>query len=514
MKMSTARWARLSGPAAVLASAAALAVAAVAAPAGASPLSPGATHVKFGTVTATYFYNAAQQTFTVPAGVTAVTISAIGAAGESVGTGDGGFGASVFSTVGVIPGQTLYVEVGGTGAVGGFNGGAAGAGLAGDGGGASDVRTISRTLAGTLASRLVVAGGGGGAGLDGSCATSAGDGGDAGIIGADGADCTTVGSRGRGGGPGTDIAGGSGGAGGSGAATGSTATGGTLGDGGPGAAVGTGGTGGAGGGGGGGVFGGGGGGGGGFTTPHTGGGGGGGGGSSLGTFVSLTSATASVTISYTTTATLSIDTSSPLPGGTNGHFYSTTLSASGGTPGYTWSLASGSLPAGLHLSSGGTISGTPSANGTKTFTVRVTDAVSATTTKSFSLTISGAAGDLAVLLSHDGNFRHNHNGKYEIQIANTGSGAHTVATSVSLLLPSGVTVLQGGSGQFWQCHKKAHSSFCSRNAKINAHDSTVITVKVKVTAAVGKLLKAKAVVSPSDSTPGDNTSFDFARVQS
>jgi hypothetical protein len=37
-------------------------------------------------------------------------------------------------------------------------------------------------------------------------------------------------------------------------------------------------------------------------------------------------------------------------------------------------------------------------------------------------------------------------------------------------------------------------------------------VKVKVRAPVGKLLKAKAIVSPSDSTPDDNTSFDFATV--
>lgn len=55
-----------------------------------------------------------------------------------------------------------------------------------------------------------------------------------------------------------------------------------------------------------------------------------------------------------------------LPDATNGVPYNVTLSAKGGTPPYTWSLASGSaaLPAGLSLSSGGMISGTPAQSGT------------------------------------------------------------------------------------------------------------------------------------------------------
>ena len=71
---------------------------------------------------------------------------------------------------------------------------------------------------------------------------------------------------------------------------------------------------------------------------------------------------------------------SALPGGTTGTAYSQTLTATGGTPPYSWSLASGSgpLPTGLSLSSGGVISGTPSASGTYTFSVQVTDSASKT----------------------------------------------------------------------------------------------------------------------------------------
>ncbi|MBI5386462.1 MAG: putative Ig domain-containing protein, partial [Verrucomicrobia bacterium] len=85
-----------------------------------------------------------------------------------------------------------------------------------------------------------------------------------------------------------------------------------------------------------------------------------------------------------------ITTSSPLPAGMAGEAYSVPLAASSGTPPYTWALASGSLPADLSLSSDGVISGTPSAAGTATFSVRVTDSVGLFASKEFSLTISPA----------------------------------------------------------------------------------------------------------------------------
>jgi hypothetical protein len=81
-----------------------------------------------------------------------------------------------------------------------------------------------------------------------------------------------------------------------------------------------------------------------------------------------------------------------LPGGTVGTMYSATLTAAGGVGPYTWSLASGSrLPRGLVLNpSSGLISGTPTASGTFSFTVKVTDAESTptTTTANFSITIA------------------------------------------------------------------------------------------------------------------------------
>ncbi|MBN2353077.1 MAG: putative Ig domain-containing protein [Spirochaetales bacterium] len=63
-----------------------------------------------------------------------------------------------------------------------------------------------------------------------------------------------------------------------------------------------------------------------------------------------------------------------LPDGITSVSYSSTAAASGGSGSYTWSVASGSLPAGLSLTSAtGEISGTPSAAGTSNFTLRATD---------------------------------------------------------------------------------------------------------------------------------------------
>ena len=108
----------------------------------------------------------------------------------------------------------------------------------------------------------------------------------------------------------------------------------------------------------------------------------------------LTSATASKSLSITIATPLSISTSS-LPNGTMGTAYSQTLTATGGTSPYNWSINSGSLPAGLSLSSSGVISGTPTAAGGPTsVTFKVTDANNLTATQSLSITTAYAAWDV------------------------------------------------------------------------------------------------------------------------
>ena len=92
-------------------------------------------------------------------------------------------------------------------------------------------------------------------------------------------------------------------------------------------------------------------------------------------------------------------TTAALPAGTVNTPYSQTLTASGGTAPYTWSISAGALPAGLNLvPATGVISGTPTAVATANFTVSVTDTATpaGTATKALSIAVT-APGALTVI---------------------------------------------------------------------------------------------------------------------
>jgi uncharacterized protein (TIGR03437 family) len=105
--------------------------------------------------------------------------------------------------------------------------------------------------------------------------------------------------------------------------------------------------------------------------------------------------TASVNFSIDVTAALVFGTASPLPAGTAGAPYSETISVSGGTMPYVFSIP-GTSPPGINITKSGNVAGTPTAIGTYTFTVQVTDSNNFTATKSYSVTINAGAPLLQV----------------------------------------------------------------------------------------------------------------------
>ena len=134
------------------------------------------------------------QTFTVPAGVTSISVDVYGAS-SSVSSGNyagycgGGYqakGGRVQTSLSVTPGQTLYIYVGGMSVycyssgngclpnnnqAGGWNGGGNGSGTGEAGGGATDIRVGGTSMV----DRVIVAGGAGGASS--SCGQGGGHGG-------------------------------------------------------------------------------------------------------------------------------------------------------------------------------------------------------------------------------------------------------------------------------------------------------------------------------------------------
>jgi hypothetical protein len=75
-----------------------------------------------------------------------------------------------------------------------------------------------------------------------------------------------------------------------------------------------------------------------------------------------------------------------LPAATVGVAYSQTLTVQGGTAPYSFAVTAGALPAGLTLSLGGTLSGTPTAAGSATFTVTATDSTGTAGSRAYTLT--------------------------------------------------------------------------------------------------------------------------------
>ncbi len=132
-----------------------------------------------------------------------------------------------------------------------------------------------------------------------------------------------------------------------------------------------------------------------------------------------------------------------LPIGKVGVAYTQQLTATGGTGPYVFRVVSGTLPAGLTLTTGGLLSGTPTTAGSSTVTIQATDGNGCPGTITYTMVIAGASCPVITLApsTSPAGFL---GAAYSQQITATGGTAPYTFSVSSGTLPAGLTLSPGG----------------------------------------------------------------------
>ena len=138
---------------------------------------------------------------------------------------------------------------------------------------------------------------------------------------------------------------------------------------------------------------------------------------------------------------LAISTSS-LPGGQVGQPYQGSMVATGGTPPYRWSVASGSLPNGLTISSSsGIIAGQPATSGAFTFTIGVQDSSVGKASAQSKMSMQITAATVATLQISTTSLPNGQVGAaYQSSVVATGGTAPYYWSVATGSLPSGLNI--------------------------------------------------------------------------
>lgn len=153
-----------------------------------------------------------------------------------------------------------------------------------------------------------------------------------------------------------------------------------------------------------------------------------------------------ITVVISTAPTITVSPTTLPAGAAVGSAYNTTISASGGTSPYTFTVSAGALPAGMTLSSSGTLSGTPTAGGTFNFTVRATDASGApgpySGTQAYTFTVAAPTVNLPATTLANGTMGQAYSASLNPASGGTSPYTYTVTAGA---LPAGTTLSAAGT---------------------------------------------------------------------
>lgn len=120
--------------------------------------------------------------------------------------------------------------------------------------------------------------------------------------------------------------------------------------------------------------------------------------------------------------------------------YNQTVTQTGGIGNISWTVSGGSLPANLTLSSGGQITGTPTALGSSPVTLRATDANGCFGEKAFTLVVNCASFNISPATLNQGTV----NAGYSQQLTQTGATNSVTWSLFNSSLPTNLTLSSGG----------------------------------------------------------------------
>lgn len=120
--------------------------------------------------------------------------------------------------------------------------------------------------------------------------------------------------------------------------------------------------------------------------------------------------------------------------------------------------------------------------------------------------VSGAAPDLALTMTRNGDLRAGGTGSFSLSVRNVGTGPTTGPATITMTLIG--TSLKAGSGSGWTCN--AGAATCTHAGPIATGERSDLELDVNVSPGASIVLTSAAVATPGDSEAGNNSAGDTA----